>query len=507
MNEQTIAEIVRELAGALVGRVWGKVFLLGRASLAADFRTGGGRYLFISVEPNQPRLYLVERTVRELEKASLPPTHFVLTLRKALGGATLSAVSKDEGDRVVRFRFETEDALGNPSARTLVAQLTGRAANLFLLDEKGRVLDRMRPSKGAGQEVGEVYEPPARPPAPQTAEHAAPRTTGPASPNTRPVIQRPFDPGGFASVSAAADDFYRRAERERAFDSRAAAAVSKLKQEITKRRKLVSNLARDLAAHGDAESHRRAGDLLLANLADAVRSGATVRLIDFYAEGAPVVELEVDEHKTLQEEAARRFALYAKAKRAARELAGRIEAVEKELAALEERRAALDEIVNARDEAALDSFTGAAGKGAPGARRGGETAKSAKQAAPSVPGVRRYRSTDGYEILVGRGARDNDHLTFRVARSQDTWLHAADYPGSHVVVRNHRRDADVPHRTVVEAAQLAAHFSQARKDAKVAVNYTQRKFVSKPKAAAHGLVRLSSFRTLLVEPREDLERL
>jgi predicted ribosome quality control (RQC) complex YloA/Tae2 family protein len=121
--------------------------------------------------------------------------------------------------------------------------------------------------------------------------------------------------------------------------------------------------------------------------------------------------------------------------------------------------------------------------------------------------VRRYRSSDGLDILVGRGARDNDHLTFRVARSFDTWLHAADYPGSHVVVRHARRDEPPPHRTLVEAAQLAAHFSQAKKDSKVAVNYTQRKFLSKPKGAAPGLVYLSSFRTLLVEPREDVERI
>ncbi|HYH84444.1 MAG TPA: NFACT RNA binding domain-containing protein, partial [Pyrinomonadaceae bacterium] len=119
---------------------------------------------------------------------------------------------------------------------------------------------------------------------------------------------------------------------------------------------------------------------------------------------------------------------------------------------------------------------------------------------------RRYRSSDGYEILVGRGPRENDQLTFRVARSYDTWLHAADYPGSHVVVRSRGRDEQVPHRAVVEAAQLAAHFSKAGKDAKVAVNYTQRKFVSKPKGAAPGLVYLSSFRTLLVEPREELKR-
>jgi predicted ribosome quality control (RQC) complex YloA/Tae2 family protein len=121
--------------------------------------------------------------------------------------------------------------------------------------------------------------------------------------------------------------------------------------------------------------------------------------------------------------------------------------------------------------------------------------------------VRRYRSSDGYEILVGRAARDNYELTFKLARSHDLWLHAADYPGSHVVVRVHSRDEEVPHRTLVEAAQLAAHFSQAKADAKVAVHHTRRKFVSKIKGAAPGLVRLASFRTILVEPREACERI
>ena len=108
---------------------------------------------------------------------------------------------------------------------------------------------------------------------------------------------------------------------------------------------------------------------------------------------------------------------------------------------------------------------------------------------------------------MGRGARENDELTFRVARSYDTWMHAADYPGSHVVVRAKGKDDSIPHRTLVEAARLAAHFSQAREDSKVAVNYAQRKFVTKPRGAAPGLVYLSSFRTLLVEPGEDVERI
>jgi predicted ribosome quality control (RQC) complex YloA/Tae2 family protein len=78
-------------------------------------------------------------------------------------------------------------------------------------------------------------------------------------------------------------------------------------------------------------------------------------------------------------------------------------------------------------------------------------------------------------------------------------MHAADYPGSHVVIRNPNRKA-VPQRTLLEAAQLAAFYSQGKKQTKAAVNYTEKKFVNKPKGAAPGLVRLASFKTILVEP-------
>ena len=120
--------------------------------------------------------------------------------------------------------------------------------------------------------------------------------------------------------------------------------------------------------------------------------------------------------------------------------------------------------------------------------------------------MRRYLSTDGFEILVGRGAKDNDNLTFRIARPRDLWLHAGDYPGSHVVVRNPNRN-EIPQRTIIEAAQLAGRFSQASEDTKVVIHYTERKFLSKPKGAAPGLVRMSSFRSLTVEPKESVKRL
>ncbi|HYE16649.1 MAG TPA: NFACT family protein [Pyrinomonadaceae bacterium] len=493
MNGRLIEEVVGELGRALVGRLWGKVFQLSDSSLVVEFRSGDGRHLFVSAEPNRPRLYLVNRRVRDLEKESITTSPFAHALRKTLSGARLEGVEKDEGERVVRFRLSAPGLVESSDSFTFVAQLTGRTSNLFLLDGEGRVLDCIRPARGEGQEVGEVYAPPASKSAPEAGRE---RQGGTAE------VSRE----GFASLSEALDNHYSRMERERDFDSRAQGAAARVRQEIAKLLRLRENLSRDSAAHGDAEEHKKIGDLLLANLGSAERLGRVVRLKDFYTEGEPFIEVEVEENRSLQEEAAERFARYGKAKRAAREISERLESVTRELAALEERRTELEGIIAARDAEALARFTGAgeghtARKGAP---RAGQKGKGRGRGGATVG--RRYRSSDGYEIIVGRGSRENDELTFRVARSYDTWLHAADYPGSHVVVRSRGRDDQVPHRTVIEAAQLAAHFSQARKDAKVAVNYTQRKFISKPKGAAPGLVYLSSFRTLLVEPRDELER-
>lgn len=461
----------------------GKVFQLTRASLAIDFRAPDGRYLFLSVEPAAPRLYMIERSVRELEKQSLPPSSFVLALRKHLGGATLDSLTKDEGDRIVRFAFEARDAMGNTQPRVLVAQLTGRAANLYLLDERGYIIDTLRPPRGDNLQIGDPYE--------------APSTQANAAPPSRASLQQ----GGFDTLSEAADDHYRRLEAERAFNARAAAARDRLRRVIAQRSKLHRHLLNDLAAHGDADEHKRAGDLLLANIGTAERRGNLVIVTDYYAEDTPRLEMELDEHSTLQEEAARRFARYGKAKRAAQEITGRLVDVENELEALNAQLSGLERIIEERDEAALEAFGD--DKKQAGARRPAAQRKSPE----SIPGVRRYRSSDGYEILVGRGARDNDHLTFRVARPHDLWLHSADYPGSHVVIRNPARGSDIPHRTIIEAAQLAAHFSHARANAKVDVHYTQRKFLSKPKGAAPGLVRMSSFRSIAVAPRESVERI
>ena len=473
MNQTVLRRVVEELQGVLSGRFVGKIYQLGPVSFVIDFGLRG-EFLFVSVDPASPRLYLIHRRTRDLEKQSTGLNTFGQAMRSKLSGAHLLEILKDPLDRIVRLTFRIENESGEIIFRRLVIQLTGRTADVFLLDELNRIVTVLR--EQAQTRIHQFYQPPPRP-------------------LKEPPEVLQLEPG---PPSAQLDKHYAAIDAAKAFDAKAKAIRSRVTKSIRQQKTLREHLQEDLVRHGDPEEHKRTGDLLLANIATAVRDGNKVQLTDYYADGAPSIELEVDENRSLQDEAAARFRQYTKAKHAAEEIAERLKQIDREMENLERRLQRLDAIIQARDEAALEAFE----KPAPAPKVAAK--KSAKP--EKISGVRRYLSTDGYEILVGRAARDNDNLTFRVAQPNDLWMHTGDYPGSHVVVRNPTRK-EIPQRTLIEAAQLAGKFSQASEDSKVVVHYTERKFLSKPKGAAPGLVRLSRFRSITVEPKESVQRL
>jgi predicted ribosome quality control (RQC) complex YloA/Tae2 family protein len=462
VDPQLLQNVVAELQTNLTGRYLGKIFQLSPVSFAVDFGLRG-TYLFVSVDPASPRMYLIRRRQRDLEKQSGPLGSFGQLLRSKLSGQPVTGVEKDPSDRIVRLSF---------GSQTLLAQLTGRTADLFLLDATDQIEAVLR------TRIEGTYLPP--PVREIRVEQDLPLANG--------------------SPSEAADAHYSSLERAGEFDSRANAVRSRLLKSIRQKQKLKQNLEQDLAGHGDPEEHKRIGDLLLANVATAKRRGNKVEIADYYAEGAPSIEIEVDENVSVQDEAAHRFRQYGKAKRAREEIGERMVQLDREIAQLNGQLNEILRIIETRDETALAALVSEKSAS-------NRLAKQPARSKPaSVPGVRRYLSTDGYEILVGRAARDNDNLTFKIAQPNDLWLHAGDYPGSHVVVRNPTRK-EIPHRTIVEAAQLAGRFSQASEDSKVVIHYTPRKFLSKPKGSAPGLVRLSRFRSITVEPKETIDRL
>lgn len=265
----------------------------------------------------------------------------------------------------------------------------------------------------------------------------------------------------------------------------------KLLSSIRKAERLLRNLDADTEKHGDADRWRKFGELLLANISSARRDGDTIFLKDLYSENEPEISIAGESRYSINEIADAYFRRYAKARNAAGIIDDRRRSTLKSLDELRLKLAVIDAAVLGGDLAYLRSL-------AEKPRPVRQQSKKAKQE-QTYKGVRRFVSSDGFEIWVGKKATDNDHLTFRMARSLETWLHTADYPGSHVVIRDSGK-TKVPELTLVEAAQLAAFYSNAREHGKASVRYTQRKFVHKPKKAPPGMVSLSSFKTIIVEP-------
>ncbi|MFY9607578.1 MAG: NFACT family protein [Blastocatellia bacterium] len=568
MENLYLAAVVREMSDEILGRAVARISL-AELALLLDLRLPGDRVLRNSLDRASPAFYLSRVDRERFNSGARANDAFISLLRKHLIGARLISLDKDPVDRIVRIRFEGFDAGGDTRQNLLVLSLTGRSANAWLLDKAGAVVGSFYetaadapPIRAEGSTSPEA--------ALQdldrslSQEQVVERFFGSTS-RFGPLLKREFvarahhlsavdalkslfsdlhesDPvpqiysripldqigkrvinlkedlvlahfelthtGGmlrqrFRSLSEAADHYYQARDRAKQLLEEYNSVKQLLTHEIKKRESAMRAIESDQARFDNPDKLKRLGDLILANLATAHVDGSQVTVVDYYDELQPTIQIELPENKTLQQAAVDYFSRYQKARRALTAIAARRQEVAKDLDPLRDLASALDQnqtsgqITEIRNK--LDRLLGRDSSKKKTKQTGGSKVKIGK------PG-RRFVSSDGFEVLVGRNDRDNDVLTFRVARSLDVWMHAADYPGSHVVISNPGRNP-VPQRTITEAAELAAFYSQAKREGKAAVHYTQRKFVSKPPRARPGLVRLSSFKTILVAPRCVMKRI
>lgn len=219
-------------------------------------------------------------------------------------------------------------------------------------------------------------------------------------------------------------------------------------------------------------------------------------MTEWSAEGAREVTLPLDPALSPQENMERRYHRY----RRIVESAARVEARAAEVRAREGSLRALLDAVDGAPREALPRLEREARALSAGPRAEPAAARRRRDEAP--PPYRSFRSLSGVAILVGRGAVENDALTLRHARGNDAWLHARGAAGAHVVVRLSRNQAP-DQETLIDAAHLAAHFSDVRGEPTCDVAWTRARFVRKPKGSAPGAVTYSQERVLAlrIEPR------
>ena len=292
------------------------------------------------------------------------------------------------------------------------------------------------------------------------------------------------------SFSKLLDGFY--SERDR---------TERMRQKTQALRKTLTNLThrtarklelqrKELAATYDREHLRRLGDIVTANLYAIRRGQTTLHAVDFYDPDMREIEIPLSPAISPQQNAAKFYKDYQKAKNAERILTEQIANGEQELAYLESVLDALTRVECERDiqeirtELADGRYLRETGQ------------KKRMKAAPSKP--MEFRSSSGLTILVGRNNRENDLLTTKLASKGDLWLHTQKIHGSHVILVCSGTEPD--DQSVTEAAQLAAWFSQARDGQNIPVDVTAVKNVKKPAGAKPGMVVYYTYRTVYVTP-------
>lgn len=296
------------------------------------------------------------------------------------------------------------------------------------------------------------------------------------------------------SFSALLDGFYALRDHRDTMRQKSQSLRKSVQNQCARLERKMALQEKELEATYDRERLRQLGDILTANLHRIVKGQTKITCEDFYDENMAPVEIPLSPILSPQGNAAKFYKDYTRMKNAEKELTKQLEIGGGELEYL---KSVLEELNRAGSEAELEEIRQELFAG--GYVRLDSARKRMKQS--KLPPLR-FESTDGFPIYVGRNNRQNDELTFKLARKDDIWCHASKLHGSHVIISCGGQNP--PDNTVTQAAQLAAYYSGGGSGSNVAVDVTTVKQVKKVPNGKPGMVIYHTYRTAIVNPYPDI---
>jgi predicted ribosome quality control (RQC) complex YloA/Tae2 family protein len=424
---------------------------------------GRTRTVLISLSPGACRIHETFRAFPKTDK----PLRFAEFLNSRIGNGWIEEAVQLGDNRIIRISLRQGRGEGAARRLRLYIRLWSNAANVIATDEEGAILDAMRRLPRRGEQTGGCYAPEeavkgageeARlrreftirefPPAEKTPEDSPPQG---ASFNEK-IDTYYAEQGGNLSLESLREQVRRNWEGK---TSRLAASLERLRTK-----------ERDFAA---AEDLKHYGDIILANLGN-IRPGDRWLEAENFSTGERVrIELE---GKGGPGRAEHYYEQYRKAKRGLEDLRKEIVRGEGELAGLEE---VMSRLLAETNPLALQKLI----------RTGGVKAAPTLNADQKRPGLS-FRRKD-WLIIVGRDATENDALLRRHVKGNDLWLHARDYPGSYVFIKQ-RSGKSVPLDILLDAGNLAIFYSKGRNNGEGDLFYTPVKYLRRAKDGPKGLV-------------------
>ena len=298
----------------------------------------------------------------------------------------------------------------------------------------------------------------------------------------------------FESFSALLDSFYEAKEKQERVRQRGADLIRTATTARDRVRRKLALQEKDYAATQERDALRLSGDLITANLYRMERGVRKLVCQNYYDENLAEVTIPLDPLLTPQQNAAKYYKRYTKAKTAEKYLREQMALARQDLSYLESILQEIDQAESEQDFMDIRSEM----------RDAGFIRKQGKKIPQRPSKPREFRTSGGFRVLVGRNNHQNDKLTLKDADYRDLWFHVQKLHGSHaILVTNGREPGD---QDITEAAILAAYFSQAKDSTNVPVDCTQVKNVKKPAGARPGMVIYTTYRTVNVTPEEGLAK-
>jgi hypothetical protein len=544
LDAVTLDGMLGELRPALVGRHLSRVRIVGPHAVAFEITGESDAWLWLEAGRGIAGPYLFERAdARKLQEltggeaaASGRTRQALLLLRKHVNGARVRSLRRIAGERVVVI--ETGDTLlalrlsGAGPALTLVASgaavaTLGEGPPVWPLPDPApqsdwdgidpAVVARAWGEAGEGSPVRAILSV-----APALGPQLARELDGSAASfealrerlrAARPTLIAPLAEAEWTDASLAANGgvsllpcaplaatgavlhpgswvaaarlFLRARLRGRRFEEERRQRLDEARRTVRRLANLEAHLEGDLRGMAEPAALRRQAEALLAAPAEGFPVGDQVTVPDPYS-SAETLTIRLDARLSLARNAERLFDKAKRIERARRQVEERLAQTRTQVLAA---RRAEEGVLLARDSSAFVS--------AP-------SAPADLGAADEIRGPRRYLTSRGLMLLVGRGAKENHHITFGLARPEDVWFHARDVPGAHVILRDDEGRAAAD--DLREGAEVAAFFSEKKGEGRVDVHVTRRKHI-RPGRGGAGRVTIGHSDTLRVEPRDPEGRL
>jgi len=472
MNPLLLKEVVSELDDELRGGVVSKVHQSdGRTLILRIFIRGRELRLLVSAHHGLPRIHLTERAYPNQPA----PLRFCAFLRSRITNARIEGVEQIGLERIVSIALAKREG-DNIEKTRLVCELTGKSGNIILVDGDGVVLDALR------------FFPPdsLRPVQPGHVLAQLP----PAQPAKKEGL---IDRGEGESFNAAADRHYSALVEEGEFAQEKSALGKVIAESEKKLLRKLANLEGDRKKAEEGLGFYKTGELLTTVFHKMKKGMKEVEATDYSKDPPEPVIVPLDERLSPKENVERCFKRAKKSRTALALLSERVPKVTEELEYMASLKYELeaagdkDSLSDIRDELASGGYIRE------------ERQRAAKPREKAEP-VRRFTSSEGFEILCGRSGLGNDLIVSKYSSGEDIWFHVKDAPGSHALIKAAGKKQALTTKTIEEAASIAAFYSKSKESAKAEVIYTEAKNVKKPRGAKPGMVTVREFKSVLVRP-------